>query len=128
MLIEVKRKDDVCFLRCDGRFVAGTDPEYLRIKTEEIKGLNCKKVLADFSEVSDVGSTGIGFIVGVYTSTKNSGGQFILAGLRPRVREVFDVTHVSTVIPLAADIASGLAILCEESLDPGGQSEVNGFG
>src|SRR5438105_5485276 len=98
------------------------------VKRDEIKGLNCKKVLADFSEVSDVGSTGIGFIVGVYTSTKNSGGQFILAGLRPRVREVFDVTHVSTVIPLAADIASGLAILCEESLDPGGQSEVNGFG
>jgi anti-anti-sigma factor len=111
MFIEVKQKDEVCLLRCEGRFVAGTDPEYLRVKRDEIKGLNCKKVLADFSDVSDVGSAGIGFIVGVYMSTKNSGGRFVLVGLRPRVREVFDLTRVSTVIPLAADIASGLALL-----------------
>ncbi|PYU25257.1 MAG: hypothetical protein DMG32_12385 [Acidobacteria bacterium] len=124
MVIEVKQKDDVCFLRCEGRFVTGTDPEYLRIKRDEIKALNCKKVLADFSEVSDVGSAGIGFIVGVYTSTKNSDGRFILVGLRPRVREVFDLTRVSGVIPLATDITSGLAILCGESPAAGsGQKE-----
>jgi anti-anti-sigma regulatory factor len=82
MVIEVKQKDEVCFLRCEGRFL-----------------------------VSDVGSAGIGFIVGVYMSTRNSGGHFVLVGLRPGVREVFDLTRVSTVIPLAADIASGLAIL-----------------
>lgn len=111
MVIEVKQKDEVCFLRCEGRFAAGMDPEYLRTKRDEIKGLSCKKVLADFTDVSDVGSEGIGFIVGVYTSTWNSGGRFVLVGLRPRVREVFDLTRVSTVIPLAADIASGLAIL-----------------
>jgi stage II sporulation protein AA (anti-sigma F factor antagonist) len=116
MLIDVKQKDEVCLLRCEGRFVAGTDPEYLRIKRNEINGLNCKKVLADFRGVSDIGSAGLGFIVGVYMSTRNSGGRFILVGLRPRVREIFDVTRVSTVIPVAADIESGLATLCDESL------------
>lgn len=113
MVIEVKKRDEVCYLRCEGRFVAGTDPQYLRVKRDEIKGLNCKEVLADFSEVSDVGSTGIGFIVGVYTSTLDLGGRFIVVGLKPRVREIFDLTRVSTVIPLAADIASGLAILSD---------------
>src|SRR5215469_8960838 len=102
MLIEVKQKEEICLLRCEGRFVAGTDPEYIRVKRDEIKRLNCKKVLADFSEVSDVGSVGIGFIVDVYNSTWHSGGRFILVGLRPRVREIFDITHVSKVIPLAA--------------------------
>jgi len=116
MVIEVKQEDEVCLLRCAGRFVAGTDPEYLRLKRDEIKELKCKKVLADFSQVSQVGSAGVGFIVGVYTSTRNSGGRFILVGLRPHVREVFDVTRVSTVIPLGADITSGLASLCDENL------------
>jgi anti-anti-sigma factor len=115
MFIEIKQNEEVCFLRCEGRFVAGTDPEYLCAKRHEIKRLNCKKVLADFSEVSDLGSAGIGFIVGVYTFTRDSGGRFILVGLRPRVREVFDVTRVSTVIPLAADVSSGLAMLHGES-------------
>ena len=116
MVIQVKQEDEVCFLRCAGRFVAGIDPEYLRVKRDEIKQLNCKKVLADFSQVSQVGSVGLGFIVGVYTSTRNLGGSFILVGLSPHVREVFDVTHVSTVIPLGADISSGLATLCDENL------------
>jgi anti-anti-sigma factor len=116
MIIEVKQRDEVCLLRCEGRFVAGTDPAYLRVKKDEIKGLNSKKVLADFREVTEIGSVGIGFIVGVYTSTRDSGGRFILVGLRPRVREILDVTRVSTVIPLAADIASGLATLRDENL------------
>ena len=122
MLIEVKPKDGICLVRCKGRLVTA-DHEYLRAKKDEIKGANCKKVLADFSEVPDMGSAGIGFIVGVYTSTKNSGGRFVLVGLRPRVREVLDITRVSTIIPLAADIVSGLVTLCDESLAAGAQNQ-----
>jgi anti-anti-sigma factor len=113
MLIEVRQKDEICLVRCEGRLVTA-DHEYLHAKKDEIKGANCKKVLADLSEVPDIGSAGIGFIVGVYTSTKKSGGRFVLVGIRPRVREVLDITRVSRVIPLAADIASGLATLREE--------------
>jgi len=64
--------------------------------------------------VPDIGSAGIGFILGVYTSTKNLGGRFVLVGIRPRVREVLDLTRVSTIIPLAADFASGLVTLRDE--------------
>ena len=121
MLIEVRRKDEICFVRCEGRLVTANH-EYLHAKKDEIKRANCNKVLADFSEVPDIGSAGIGFIVGVYTSTKNSGGRFVLVGLRPRVRQVLDITRVSTVIPLAADIESGLVTLCDAGLAAGAQS------
>jgi anti-anti-sigma factor len=121
MLIEVRQKDDICLVRCGGHFLTA-DHEYLRAKKDEIKGSNCKKVLADFSDVTEIGSAGIGFIVGVYTSTKHSGGHFVLVGLRPRVREVLDITSVSTVIPLAADIASGLVALCDESSAAGAKN------
>jgi anti-anti-sigma factor len=121
MLIEVRQKDEICFGRCAGHFITA-DQEYLRAKKNEVKGTNCKKVLVDFSDVSDIGSAGIGFIVGVYTSAKNSGGRFVLVGIRPRVREVLDITRVSTVIPLAADIVSGLVTLCDEGLPAGAQN------
>jgi anti-anti-sigma factor len=122
MLIEVRQKDEICLVRCEGRLVTA-DHEYLHAKKDEIKGANCKKVLADFSEVPDIGSAGIGFIVGVYTSTKNSGGRFVLVGIRPRVREVLDITRVSKVIPFAADIASGLATLRDECLPADPQNQ-----
>src|ERR1700676_5621109 len=74
MLIEVRQKDEICLLRCEGRFVAGTDPEYLRAKKDAIKGANCKKVLADFSEVSEIGFAESGFVAGVTPPPRNPGG------------------------------------------------------
>lgn len=118
VLIDVSQQEEICLVRCEGRLVAGTDTEYLRAKRREISGTNCKKVLADFTEVSAIGSEGIGFIVGVYVSTKSSGGSFVVAGLRRSVREILDVTRVSTIVPLAADIACGLAMLRDKSLAP----------
>jgi anti-anti-sigma factor len=112
MLIEINQIDDVCVLRFEGRFTTGSDPEYLRAKAEELKQLSCGKVLVDFREVISIGSTAIGFIVAVYSSvTKLPDGRFVLVGAQPRVREVLDLTRLSTILPLAADMASGMAAL-----------------
>jgi anti-anti-sigma factor len=112
MLIDIEQTEATCILRFQGRFVAGVDPEFLRSKSEEIKKLNCTRVLADLSEVSAIGSTGMGFLVGIYTSvTRLPDGRFVLVAPQPRVREVLDLTRLSTVIPTAPDRASAMAIL-----------------
>jgi len=112
MLIEIQRKDDVCILHMSGRFATGGDADYLRIKSDEIRSCNCPKVLADMREVPSMGSTAIGFIVGIYTSvTKNPEGRFVMVGATPRVREVFDLTRLSSVIPFASDVSGGMAML-----------------
>lgn len=112
MRIELSQIDDVCVIRFEGRFTTGTDPEFLRRKLDELKQLACEKVLADFREVISVGSTAIGFIVAIYSSvTKNPNGRFVLVGSQPRVGEVLDLTRLSTILPMAGDIASGLAAL-----------------
>jgi anti-anti-sigma factor len=110
--IELEKRDDVCIVRVSGRIVAGADTDELRGKADEAKRLGCSRVLADFSDVSAIGSTGVAFVVGLYTSvSKLSGGRFVLAGASRRVREVLDLTRVSTVIPLADDVDAGLAAL-----------------
>jgi anti-anti-sigma regulatory factor len=43
------------------------------------------------------------------------GGRFVLAGPNHRVRDVLDLTRLSTVIPVYADEASGLAALRAEA-------------
>jgi len=112
MLIELNQIDDVCVIRCEGRFVTGVEPEFLRAKMDELKRLGCAKVLVDFRGVISVGSTAIGFIVAIYSSvTKSPDGRFVLVGSQPRVREVLDLTRLSTILPLAGDIASGMAAL-----------------
>ena len=123
MLIAVERKNGICIVRFFGRFLTGTDPDYLSAKTEEIRKLRCGKVLADFRQVPQIGSTGLGFLIDLYNSVVESGGRFVLAGLQGRVQRVLEFTHLSTVIPLAPDIASGLATLGGKGLTESGNSQ-----
>lgn len=116
MLIEIEHCDSVCILHCGGRFVAGPEMEYMQTKMDDIKRLACNKVLADFQDVGSLGSMGVTFIVGIYSSViRKPGGRFVLAGASPHVQHVLDLTRLSTVITLASDLASGLAVLRAEA-------------
>ena len=112
MLIEIEHLGEICVLRCKGYFVTGPDFDQVQARIEDVKKLNCSKVLVDFSEVLSLGSMGISFIVTVYQSVvRHSGGHFVVAGAIARVRKVLDLTRLSTVIPIAEDFASGLAVI-----------------
>jgi anti-anti-sigma factor len=112
----IEPQDDVCVVRLKGRFAAGTDQSYVQAKLDEIK-VRIKigarnRVLVDAAAVSAIGSMGIGFLVGLYTSvTKNSAGRFVLTGANARVCDVLRLMRLDTVLPQAADLPSGLAVL-----------------
>jgi anti-anti-sigma factor len=108
MLVELEHRDDVCILRVKGRIAPGADSESLRRTRDEIRRRHCSKILADFREVPSIGSTGISFVVSIFDLC---GGRFVLAGPHRRVREVLEITRLSGVLPLAPDVASGLAAL-----------------
>jgi anti-anti-sigma factor len=112
MVIDFEQHDDVGILCIHGRVASGSDVDYLSNKASEIRESRCAKLLVDLNEVPSIGSMGIGFVVGLYTSIhKVPGGRFVLAGANSRVREVLDLMRLSTVIPLAEDVNSGLAFL-----------------
>ena len=116
MLIEIQKQcDGVCILHCDGSLVPGPEMDYLETKLDEIRRSRCKRLLIDFRHVAAIGSVGVTFIVCAYCSvTRRPGGQVVLTGVNRNVRHVLDVTQLTTLIPLASDIASGLAMLRSE--------------
>ena len=70
----------------------------------------------DFGGVDYVDSTGIGFLIGIYTSvTRSPNGQFALANANRRVREVLELTRLAQVIQLFPTEAAAL-----EALNAGG--------
>jgi anti-anti-sigma factor len=85
---------------------------YLCSKIDELRATGSRKVIADLSELPFLDSTGIGFLVGMYTSTMNrNGGYFILTNPGPRVRHVLKITRLAEIIPIAADEAGAIQIL-----------------
>jgi len=113
MIIDIEQQNDLCVVRCRGRIIAGPDLDYMHSKMDEIKRLKYSRLLVDFREVPAIGSMGVTFIVGLYTSVaRQSSARFVLVGAVPLVRQVLDLTRLSTIIPLAPDVSSGLAALC----------------
>ena len=112
MLVDFEYREDVVVLRLRGRFDTGRDTGYLRSKADELKESGYTKVLADMNHVEYVDSTGIGFLIALYTGVLRSpNGRFALANLHRRVREVLELTRLSEILPIFPDEESALAAL-----------------
>ena len=128
MLIELLQQDEFCILQFHGRFASGEQQEYLEHKLADIRVLGMDKVAADFRNMISIGSTGLGFVVSVFTSvTQRPSGQFVMFGANSRVQEVFDVTRLSEIIPCAPDLESAVAILRNASPEAQGSSRELGW-
>lgn len=115
MLVEFEYQGDICVLRLHGRFATGQDSAYLRGKSDEVKSSGYSKVFADFSKVDYIDSTGIGFLIGIYTSViKSVNGRFVLANLNRRVRDVLELTRLANVIPIYPSEQTAIEALREE--------------
>ena len=112
MLVEFEFHGDICVLRLQGRFATGQDALYLHNKAEELKKSGFTKILVDFTRVDYIDSTGIGFLIGVYTSvTKTPNGRFALINANRRVREVLELTRLAQVIQMYPNEAAAMQAL-----------------
>jgi anti-anti-sigma factor len=58
-----------------------------------------KPVIIDLTNVPYMDSASLGCVVSVFTSCQNRGFGFGVCGLSSRLQTLFDVTHVSTLLP-----------------------------
>lgn len=60
------------------------------------------RIVLDLSGVPYMDSAGLGAVVNYYTHCERRGKRMALAGVSSRVRELFRMTRVDTVIPILA--------------------------
>ena len=87
----------VCVLIPNGKIVIGEEVAAVREKIKELLGQGNKNILLNFSNVSYIDSTGVGALVGSFTTIRNQGGQMKLTNLSQRVRDILLVTKLLTV-------------------------------
>jgi anti-anti-sigma factor len=87
---------DATVVQCTGRLTSG----YTSILRDEVKRLipESKKIILDLTGLTLMDSLGLGTIVGLYVSAKASGTALILINLSPRVRDLFRITNVWSVL------------------------------
>jgi anti-sigma B factor antagonist len=84
----------IAIIKVDGKITIGAGDQQLR---DVIANANCQKILLDLSGVTTIDSSGIGELVGSYTTVTNKGGKLKLLHLPAKLNELLHVTQLITV-------------------------------
>src|SRR6201989_1404315 len=89
--------DGVEIIKLEGKITIGAGDQQLReVITNALNG-GKNKVLLDMSGVTTIDSSGIGELVGSYTTVTNKGGRLKLLHLPAKLNELLHVTQLITV-------------------------------
>jgi anti-sigma B factor antagonist len=84
----------IAIIKVDGKITIGAGDQQLR---DVIANANSNKILLDLSGVTTIDSSGIGELVGSYTTVTNKGGKLKLLHLPAKLNELLHVTQLITV-------------------------------
>jgi len=78
-------------------------------EAELLKRLGTGAVVLDLAGLNYISSAGLRVVLVVAKRLKPTGRRFVLAGLPPHIREVFEVSGFLSILEVAADRAEALA-------------------
>lgn len=88
-----------------------TMPNLFDLQSQLRNGECPSAVILDFRGVPYMDSAGMGAIVNHFVHCQNRGAKFVAVGVCDRVRELFKMTKVDTVIPCRATVEEALALV-----------------
>src|SRR5215831_13575872 len=80
-----------------GRLDTATAPEFDRKVAEVVTASDKKRVVLDFTELVYISSLGISSVLIIAKTINQRGGELVLCGLSGIVREVFQITGLTSV-------------------------------
>lgn len=107
LTFEIERDGDSAVVKCHGRFVAGTTEELY----QDVKHLlpQLKLVVIDLQDLTYVDSMGLGALVRLYSTAKQTGCEFKLLHLGKQLRNVLKMTNLLSVFSQAEDHGINIA-------------------
>jgi anti-sigma B factor antagonist len=70
----------------------------------ELRTMKPDCLIMDLAEVPYMDSAGLGVIMNYFVSAQNGGRKFFLTTVNERIRALFDMTKVDSVLPICASI------------------------
>ncbi len=107
--VQVRQSGDVTILDLQGRVTIGkANDAFATAMRQSLEG-GAKKLLLNFSGVSQIDSSGISTMVRTFVSLGRAGGSLKLIGASGRVYDVLEVTRLLASIPHFKAEADALA-------------------
>jgi len=101
--IDTREVAHVTILDIDGRIVLGDEIHDLREAVRDLLKQDKKKIILNLANVDYIDSSGVGELVGCFTTLRNAGGELKLLNLTQKVQDVLHVTKLYTVFDIRED-------------------------
>ncbi len=109
MVIEMRIVGDVRILDCSGKIRLGEGTMSIRNAVRDALASGTKKIILNLEEINYIDSSGVGELIGAYTSVVNEGARLKLLHLTKSIREVLTITKLLTVFEAFDDEKTALA-------------------
>ena len=107
MEISTRTSNDIHIVAIAGSLDSASAPEAQKALDAVVAG--AKKVALDFSQLDYISSAGLRVLLGVAKKLRSSGGTLGMFGLNQSVREVFDISGFSAILPVYPSEAEAVA-------------------
>lgn len=97
MKINQRQREGVTILDCKGKITIGVGDVALRNAVQDAMNGGATNVLINLKDVTTIDSSGVGELVGVFTSASNRGVKLKLANLPDKVQDVLTITQLITI-------------------------------
>ena len=109
MKMNTKNQGDVLILCPEGKITLGDGDQELGEAVRTGLEQGARKLIIDFSKVSYLDSSGVGELVGCYTSIKNKGGELRICGMNSKIFGLMKMTSLHSVFEVRDTEAEALA-------------------
>src|SRR5919108_553593 len=103
LIIDTREVAHVTILDINGRIVLGPEIGTLRDAVRSLVKEGKKKIILNLADVDYLDSSGVGELVGSFTTVRNAGGELKLLNLTQKVHDVLHVTKLYTVFDIRDD-------------------------
>ena len=105
MTTSTREAGDVTIVDISGRIVLGEESAALRELVRDLLSKGHKKILFNLGDVNYIDSSGLGHLVGAYTSVRKQEGELKLLKLTNKVHDLMQITKLYTVFDILDDEA-----------------------
>ena len=98
----------VTIVDVSGRIVLGEESAALRALIIDLLSRGHKQILLNLANVNYIDSSGLGNLVGAFSSVRKQGGELKLLNLTNKIQDVMQITRLYTVFDIKDDEAGAI--------------------
>ena len=114
-MASVKRKDQIggTILNLKGQFIGGDETDELRNMLKTIAEEEKNKLIINLDKVSYLNSTALGVLISAHANFAKREGKIVLCNVSKSIENIFVITKLSLVFPIAATLDDAIKIVSE---------------